>query len=53
MYKGTIIIETETGTKKFSRCFRTERERNNWLSAKSEQAKRLDYKKTSLSIGVV
>ncbi len=53
MYKGTIIIETENGQKKFSQSFKTERECNEWLLAKSEQARRLDYKKTSLSICVV
>ena len=50
MYKGTIIIETETGQKKFSQSFKTESEVNEWLSAKSEQAKRLNFKKTSFSI---
>ena len=50
MYRGTIIIETEKGQKKFSQCFNTERECNEWLSAKSEQARRLKFKKTSFSI---
>lgn len=53
MYRGTIIIETEKGQKKFSQCFNTESECKEWLSAKSEQAKRLDFKQTSLSIAVV
>lgn len=50
MYCGTIIIETEKGQKKFSQSFKTEREVNEWLSAKSEQARRLNFKKTSFSI---
>ncbi len=53
MYRATIFIETEKDIKKFSQCFNTERECREWLSAKSEQAKRLEYKKTSLSIAVV
>lgn len=53
MYRATIFIETEKDIKKISQCFNTERECKDWLFAKSEQAKRLDYKKTSLSIGVV
>lgn len=53
MYRATIFIETKNDTKKFSQCFNTERECKEWLSEKSEQAKRLEYKKTSLSIAVV
>jgi len=53
MYRATIFIETEKDIKKFSQCFDTESECKEWLSAKSEQARRLDFKKTSLSIAVV
>ena len=53
MYKATIFVETENDIKKFSQCFKTERECNEWLASKSEQVRRLDYKKTSVSIGVV
>lgn len=53
MYIATIFIETEKGQKKFSQVFMTERECLAWLSSKSEQAKRLDYKKTSFSYSVV